>query len=77
MAKNSSVSSRPAGLVTMTSEDIKNRKWTDDEVQAMRYAAERQAAGDDSDIDYLDIPQLTDSNWLVWCGCERSSVWWL
>lgn len=60
MAKNSSSSSRPARLVIMTSEDIKNRKWTDDEVQAMGYAAERQAAGDDSDIDYSDIPQLTE-----------------
>ena len=44
----------------MTSEDIRNRQWTDEELEAMRYAAERQAASDDSDIDFSDIPQLTD-----------------
>ena len=60
MEKKSSESSRPAGLVTMTSEDIRNRQWTEEERQAMRHAAERQAAGDDSDIDFSDIPQLTD-----------------
>lgn len=60
MEKNQSALSRPAGLVTMTSEDIKNRNWTDKEIEAMRYAAERQAAGDDSDIDFSDIPQFTE-----------------
>jgi hypothetical protein len=44
----------------MTSDDIKHRKWTDEERQALRDAAERQAAGDDSNIDFSDIAELTD-----------------
>ena len=44
----------------MTSEDIKNRQWTEKERQALRRIAARQAAGDDSDINYEDIPPLTD-----------------
>ena len=43
----------------MTSEDIRKRKWTEAEKQAIRRAAAKQAAGDDSDIDYSDIPRLT------------------
>ena len=60
MAKKLSASSQPAGLVTMTSEDIKNRTWTREEILALRHAAERQAAGDDSDINFEDIPRLTE-----------------
>ena len=44
----------------MTSEDIKNRKWTEGEQRLMRRQAVKQAAGDDSDINFDDIPQLTD-----------------
>jgi uncharacterized protein (DUF4415 family) len=44
----------------MKSEDIKNRKWTEAERASMKGHAEKQAAGDDSDIDYTDIPKLTD-----------------
>jgi hypothetical protein len=44
----------------MTSEDIKNRKWTDAERRSMQRHAAKQAAGDDSDINYDDIPRLTD-----------------
>ncbi|MGA2569904.1 MAG: BrnA antitoxin family protein [Terracidiphilus sp.] len=43
----------------MTSEDIRNRKWTEAEKEAIRRGAAKQAAGDDSDIDYSDIPRLT------------------
>jgi uncharacterized protein (DUF4415 family) len=60
MAKKSPVLSRPAGLKRMTSNDIKNRKWTEDERQSMRRHAAKQAAGDDSDINFDDIPRLTD-----------------
>jgi len=60
MAKKSSASSRRAGLIGATSADIKNRKWTEKEKQALRRAAARQVAGDDADIDYEDIPPLTD-----------------
>ena len=45
----------------MTSEDIKNRQWTDAERQAVRRAAKSQVAGDDSDIDFTDIPRLTEA----------------
>jgi uncharacterized protein (DUF4415 family) len=44
----------------MRSEDIKNRQWTERERQALRRVAKRQAAGDDSRIDFNDIPRLTD-----------------
>jgi uncharacterized protein (DUF4415 family) len=59
MAKKLSVSSQPEELVRMTSEDIKNRKWSEAEKEAIRQMAAKQAAGDDSDIDYSDIPRLT------------------
>lgn len=63
MAKKSSASSQPAGLVSMTSADIRNRKWTESERRAMKRHAAKQAAGDDSDINYDDIPPLTDAQW--------------
>jgi uncharacterized protein (DUF4415 family) len=43
----------------MSTEDVRNRKWTEAEKQAVRRAAAKQAAGDDSGIDYSDIPRLT------------------
>ena len=43
----------------MTSDDIRNRRWTEAEKEALRRAAAKRAAGDDSDIDYSDIPKLT------------------
>ena len=60
MAKRSSASSRPERLKSVTSEDIRNRRWTENELQALRRIAASQAAGDDSDIDFSDIPPLTD-----------------
>jgi|SRR5580658_1614758 uncharacterized protein (DUF4415 family) len=60
MAKKSPASSRPAGLKSVTSEDIRNRHWNEDELQALRRAAKRQRAGDDSGISFEDIPRLTD-----------------
>ena len=44
----------------MRSEDIRNRRWTEKERRALRLAAQRQESGDDSDIDFRDIPRLTD-----------------
>ena len=44
----------------MTSEDIKARKWTEPERRSFKRHASKQAAGDDSDINYDDIPRLTD-----------------
>ncbi|MCX6596404.1 MAG: BrnA antitoxin family protein [Acidobacteria bacterium] len=43
----------------MTSADIKNRPWTEGEKSAVRQIAARQAAGNDSAIDYSDIPRLS------------------
>ena len=63
MAKKSQESSQPAGLVRMTLDDIKKRKLSDEERVAIRRMAEKQAAGDDSDINYDDIPPLTDQQW--------------
>ena len=60
MARKSRVSSRPAGLKRMSSEDIKNRSWTEAERRSIKRHAVQQAAGDDSDIDFDDIPALTD-----------------
>lgn len=60
MAKKSSVSSQRAVPTSVTSEDIVNRKWTERELKAFRRMAEREASGDDSDINYDDIPPLTD-----------------
>jgi len=59
MAKKSSASSRPARLKSMRSEDIDNRQWTERERRALRRIASRQAVGDDSRIDFEDIPRLT------------------
>ena len=44
----------------MTSEDIRNKKWSEKDKQSLRRIAERQAAGDDSHINFDDIPRLTD-----------------
>jgi uncharacterized protein (DUF4415 family) len=63
MAKKSSESSRHGGLVSVTSEDIKNRVWSKKELEALEHAAKMQAAGDDSDINFDDIPELTDEQW--------------
>ena len=60
MEKSSLELSQPDRLVRMTSEDITNRKWTDEEIQAADRIAARQAAGDDSEINFDDIPEITD-----------------
>lgn len=60
MVKKLSGLSRPAGLKSVRSEDIRNRQWTEKERQAIRRAARLQAAGDDSGINFKDIPRLTD-----------------
>ena len=60
MAKKSSVSSRHEKLVSKTSEDISNKKWTKKELAVFDRVAASQASGDDSDINFEDIPQLTD-----------------
>jgi uncharacterized protein (DUF4415 family) len=59
MKKRSSASSRPEKLVRRTLEDIRNYKPAEKERRAIKEIARRQAAGDDSQIDYSDIPPLT------------------
>lgn len=59
MAKNSSVSSQPARLKSMKSEDIANRQWTEKERQVLRRIAKRQAEGEVTAVHSLDIPPLT------------------
>ena len=44
----------------MKAEDIFNKPLTKRERVTLRRTAERQAAGDDSNIDFGDIPRLTD-----------------
>ena len=61
MARKLSASSRPAGLKSMSSEDIKNRQWTKKELQALHHAGKNQAAGDDSDINFKDVPRLIEN----------------
>ena len=43
----------------MKSEDIRNKQWTEKERRALRSAARRQASGNDSDINFRNIPRLT------------------
>jgi uncharacterized protein (DUF4415 family) len=57
MAKKSSA---PAERKNMRSNDITNRQWTQKARQVLRRTAERQAAGDESHINFEDIPHLTD-----------------
>jgi uncharacterized protein (DUF4415 family) len=44
----------------MKSEDIKNKRWSEQERQTLRRIAKRQAVGDESRINLEDIPRLTD-----------------
>jgi uncharacterized protein (DUF4415 family) len=44
----------------MRSEDIKNKQWSEKERQTLRRIAKRQAVGDESRIDFEDIPRLTN-----------------
>jgi uncharacterized protein (DUF4415 family) len=44
----------------MRSEDIKNKQWSENERQTLRRVARRQAVGDESRIDFEDIPRLTN-----------------
>ena len=60
MAKRSSASSPRGKRKSVTSEDIRRRRWTKRELDAVRHIAARQAAGDDSGVNYDDIPRLTD-----------------
>jgi uncharacterized protein (DUF4415 family) len=44
----------------VTSDDIRRRRWTKPELDTARRIAARQSVGDDSGIDYEEIPRLTE-----------------
>jgi hypothetical protein len=44
----------------MRSEDIRNKQWSEKERRTLRRIAERQAVGDESRINFEDIPRLKD-----------------
>lgn len=59
MANRSSASSPRGKRRRVTSDDIKGPRWTKAELDAVNRIAARQAAGDDSGIDYGEISRLT------------------
>ena len=61
MNNKSSESSRREELKSMRSADIKNRKWTDAEREAVRQASQMQQKGSDAGINFEEIPRLTDA----------------
>ena len=44
----------------MRSEDIENKQWSEKERQRLRGIARRQAEGDESRVNFEDIPRLTN-----------------
>jgi uncharacterized protein (DUF4415 family) len=61
MVKRLSALSAHGALTRMTTEDIRDRNWTDAEKQAIRRASEARAAGLDlPEKEYKDIPRLTE-----------------
>ena len=60
MAKKSSVSSRRGKLISVSAESIFSRPLNKRQKAVLARITKRQAAGNDSDIDYSDIPPLTD-----------------
>ena len=55
-----SESSQPERLIRVSTDDIRRRKRTEEEELALERIAARQAAGDNSGIDYDDIPPSTE-----------------
>ncbi len=60
MAKKLSASSRPGKLVRVSAESIWNKPLTERQKKTLSGIARSQKRGDDSQIDYSDIPALTD-----------------
>ena len=60
MAKKSSVSSQLAETRNMRSAHIRNRTWSERDRETLRRHAAKQAAGDEFDLDFGDVPRLTD-----------------
>lgn len=60
MAKKSSESSRRGERISVSAESIWNKPLSERQRAVLERMAKQQAAGDDSDIDYSDIPELTE-----------------
>ena len=60
MAKKSSASSRRGKRISVSAESIFSRPLNKRQKAVLARIAKRHAAGDDSDINYSDIPPLTD-----------------
>ena len=60
MAKKSSVSSRRGKRISVSAESIFSKPPNKRQTAALARKAKRQTTGDDSEIDYSDIPPLTD-----------------
>ena len=60
MAKKLSVSSRPGKQIRVSAESIWNKPLTERRQAALKGVARRQKRADVSQIDYSDIPALTD-----------------
>jgi len=60
MPNKSSESSQPEELTRVSAEDMRNKPLSEDQKAVLKTMAAKQAAGDDSDVDYSDIPALTD-----------------
>jgi uncharacterized protein (DUF4415 family) len=60
MAKKSSASSRRGKRISMSAESIFGSPPNKRQKAVLARIAKLQAAGDDSEIDYSDIPPLTD-----------------
>ena len=60
MAKKSSASSRPAKRISVSADYIFNKPLTAKQKAVLRKLKRKQEAGDDSGIDYSDIPELTE-----------------
>jgi len=61
MAKKQSASSRPAKLTRVSAESIWSKPLTKRQKAALSEVAKRQRHADAPQIDYSDIPALTDS----------------
>src|ERR1019366_6419708 len=61
MAKKSSASSRPAKQIRVSAESIWNKPLTERQKIALQGIARRQARADASEIDYSEIPALTEA----------------
>ena len=60
MAKKSSVSSRPAKRTNASAKSTAKKALNKRQIAVLTRIAQRQAAGDDSAVNYQDVPALSD-----------------